>query len=334
MDLTEHGGAKINRLGDACLKNNLITASNGSLVSTGWFEFMKQVSLRFFFCFFLRSKTSFQIIFLLWRAGKTLLTLERRRDTNVIFRCCTLCVGENAQTVGFHRLGRLRDERGAEERETLRAEEKRAGDPRYFGKEDKRAEEDLPERGGEKSFYVTLLLLLLELYFARPRIKSSLSSYILSAALLNSAGGRVMVSACMSVHLSVRWGGASLFCCFQELTGKLPKEYPLSSGERPPQVRRRVGTAFKLDDLFPYNEVCIHLVHFNQMQQLLMPCLKCVEVNILLNFYTYVFLVKQSLAIAPQTWRDIVPRITRVGLHKVHSATNFQSVTVVHLRLI
>lgn len=35
MDLTEHAGAKINRLGEACLKNNLITASNGSLVSTG-----------------------------------------------------------------------------------------------------------------------------------------------------------------------------------------------------------------------------------------------------------------------------------------------------------
>lgn len=131
MDLTEHGGAKINRLGDASLKNNLITASNGSLVSTGSADSEMSEELK-----------------------KEKLTELRKKEQEI--------------------------------------------------------KDILAKKTKE-----------------------------LKKICLREA----------------------------ELTGKLPKEYPLSSGERPPHVRRRVGTAFKLDDLFPYNEVCIKLVCFNQMQQ-------------------------------------------------------------------
>ncbi|XP_068561320.1 FERM domain-containing protein 4B-like isoform X2 [Cebidichthys violaceus] len=118
MDLTEHGGAKINRLGDAGLKNNFITASNGSLVSTG--------------------------------SADSEMSEEQKKE----------------------KLSELR-------------------------KKEQEIQDILAKKTKE-----------------------------LKKICLREA----------------------------ELTGKLPKEYPLSSGERAPHVRRRVGTTFKLDDLFPYNE--------------------------------------------------------------------------------
>ncbi|XP_053326105.1 FERM domain-containing protein 4B isoform X1 [Spea bombifrons] len=39
-----------------------------------------------------------------------------------------------------------------------------------------------------------------------------------------------------------------------EITGKLPTEYPLGPGEKPPPIRKRMGTSFKLDDNLLLNE--------------------------------------------------------------------------------
>lgn len=51
----------------------------------------------------------------------------------------------------------------------------------------------------------------------------------------------------------------AVLCFWQELTGKLPKEYPLDPGEEPPTVRRKIGTAFKLDEqkILPKGEVTL-----------------------------------------------------------------------------
>ncbi|KAG7217440.1 hypothetical protein INR49_021608 [Caranx melampygus] len=56
-----------------------------------------------------------------------------------------------------------------------------------------------------------------------------------------------------------------------ELTGKLPKEYPLDPGEEPPTVRRKIGTAFKLDEqkILPKGEsLCMCLSQEEELERL------------------------------------------------------------------
>ncbi|KAI1230846.1 hypothetical protein IHE44_0008278, partial [Lamprotornis superbus] len=51
------------------------------------------------------------------------------------------------------------------------------------------------------------------------------------------------------------WLCSLSLCCPQELTGTLPCEYPLKAGEKPPKVYRRIGAAFKLDEIIVLHEV-------------------------------------------------------------------------------
>ncbi|KAL8212729.1 UNVERIFIED_CONTAM: FERM domain-containing protein 4B [Gekko kuhli] len=64
-----------------------------------------------------------------------------------------------------------------------------------------------------------------------------------------------------------------------ELTGKIPREYPLNTGEKPPQVRRRVSTSFKLDSsLLPSEESEVSIY-----KGLLDPALQDLENNFLIQ---------------------------------------------------
>uniref|UniRef100_UPI00358F9E70 FERM domain-containing protein 4B-like n=1 Tax=Myxine glutinosa TaxID=7769 RepID=UPI00358F9E70 len=60
--------------------------------------------------------------------------------------------------------------------------------------------------------------------------------------------------------------------CLREaqLTGQLPKEFPLADGERPPQVRRRVGATFPLNDLTTLPNQTVDDSRQGQLQEILL----------------------------------------------------------------
>ncbi|KAG7261299.1 hypothetical protein CRUP_015333, partial [Coryphaenoides rupestris] len=190
MDLTEHGGSKISRLGDAALKNNHIMASNGSLVSTGSADSEASEEQK-------REKIS-----------------ELRRKEQEI------------QDVLAKKTKELK-------KICLREAELTGKLPQEYPLSAGERPPQIRRRVGTAFQLDDLFPYNEDPYLRNLESRFALQRKIVEAAkkLANEAE-----------------------ICKTELTGKLPQEYPLSAGERPPQIRRRVGTAFQLDDLFPYNE--------------------------------------------------------------------------------